>query len=500
MRTMMEWQKNRGALDGNAPFTGVPSSSALATERQPKYYQDAEWRKLDTETKMIQHQIANSQYTPEHPNRIRLEKDLKFAEELRSQREVQLNEQWNEQSNDLFGMVVTTPGPGDPNRKTDAAVLEYQLARTQQQEQILQAEFDKQQKEFKSLFEKVQVLQKEDDELKAKRELFNAVQERLDQKNMERNVPGSIEVLTRAYSSSRPTKDRRIVFTVMALLAGMGISGGIAFLRASRNQIVYAPNDMPVVMRAPFLGSVPLIHSPKLQNGPLAADLGEPNRSLLNESVRFARTALLSRLDTQNTTAILVTSSSPGTGKSSFTLMLGKSLAQAGKRVLLIDADFYKMTLSRWCGVMDTPGFIESLTDHRIDESRIVATDTPGLSVISAGRRGETPSVPEEMANGSLKACMAQLTRRHDFDMVLFDGAPMLPSADAAILAGQVDGTIMVEREHVSHRSHIADALGLLNSAGGRLLGTIFVGSIHREGYGYTYGYSYTRSGKTQES
>jgi succinoglycan biosynthesis transport protein ExoP len=316
---------------------------------------------------------------------------------------------------------------------------------------------------------------------------------------MERNVPGSIEVLTRAYSPTRPPRDRRIVFSVLALLVGLGVSCGITFLRASRSQVVYAPDDMPVAMRAPFLGNVPLVHVTKAQNSPLS-DVSEPNRSLLNESVRFARTALLSRLHSQNTTTILVTSSSPGTGKSTFTMMLGKSLAQAGKRVLMIDADFYKMTLSKWCDVLDKPGLVESLNNHAVDETRILPTETFGLSVLPAGQRGEDAMAPEELANGALKACIAQLGRRRDFDMILFDGSPMLPSADAAILAGQVDGTIMVEREHVSHRSRIADAIGLLCSSGGRLLGTIFVGSSHREGYGYGYGYGYTASGERRES
>jgi Mrp family chromosome partitioning ATPase/uncharacterized protein involved in exopolysaccharide biosynthesis len=497
-RALLEWQMNQ---DGNTPpVPGMDPSATTSAEKQPRYYQDAEWRRLDTEVKTIQHQIDISRYTREHPDRIRLEADLKFAQDLRRQRETQLSEQWNDQVDTSLGLAITTPRVGDPDRnRRDAGSLEHQLARAKQEEQLLQTEFEKQQAEFKALFESAQLLEKQNAELKSKRDLFAAVQERLNQKNMERNVPGSIEVLTRAYASSLPTKDRRVVFTIMALLAGLGVSGGITFLRASRNQVVYAPQDMPVAMRAPFLGNVPLIHGPKLQGGPLAATIDEPDRSILNESIRFARTALLSRLDMQNTTSIQVTSSSPGTGKSSFTLMLGKSLAQAGKKVLMIDADFYKMTLSRWCGVLETPGFIESLDHHRVDEGCVIATETPGLSVISAGRQGDVAKAAEELANGALKACMSQLTRRHDYDVILFDSAPMLPSADAAILAGRVDGTIMVEREHVSHRSHIAESISLLHSAGGHLLGTIFVGSIHREGYGYGYGYGYATSGERQE-
>ena len=64
--------------------------------------------------------------------------------------------------------------------------------------------------------------------------------------------------------------------------------------------------------------------------------------------------------------------------------------------------------------------------------------------------------------------------------------------ADATILSGQVDGTIMVERELVSQRPSLIDALARLDSAGGRLMGTVFVGSSESGNYGYGYGYGYS--------
>jgi len=84
---------------------------------------------------------------------------------------------------------------------------------------------------------------------------------------------------------------------------------------------------------------------------------------------------------------------------------------------------------------------------------------------------------------------------REQFNIILLDSSPILPVADATILSSQVDGTIMVERELVSRRANVVDALTRLHSAGGRLLGTVFVGSGGQEGYGYDYYYS-----KTSES
>jgi Mrp family chromosome partitioning ATPase len=84
---------------------------------------------------------------------------------------------------------------------------------------------------------------------------------------------------------------------------------------------------------------------------------------------------------------------------------------------------------------------------------------------------------------------MGQLAQQ--YDIVLLDGPPILPVADATILAAQVDGAIMVERGRVSRRADIAEAVAQLNLVSGRLLGTVFVGSPGREGYGYHDGYGY---------
>jgi capsular exopolysaccharide synthesis family protein len=365
---------------------------------------------------------------------------------------------------------------------------EYQLSLAQRDEQLLRAALEKQKVDFNDLFIRAQSLEREDTELQHKRELYNAVRQRLDQKNMERNVPASIEV-SPAYASTRPANDRRLVFTVMGLFAGLGLGGGVAFLRASRNQTIYAPKDMPQPAQTPFLGYVPLVHLRKLRRS--VCDEIEQNQFLLIDSVRVLRTALLSRLHGQGKTTVVVTSANEGTGKSSFTMVLGKSIAQAGRKVLLIDADLHKMTLSQRMQLLDKPGFRESLKDETAESLHVFPTETVGLDVMPAGQRSNGPIVLEEIANGAFKSCIGRLFERHGYDIILVDTPPIMPVADAIILAGQVDGTIMVEREHVSQRTEVANALVRLGSAGGRLLGTVFVGSVNHDHYGYGYSYGY---------
>jgi len=479
---VLEWEMGQAITDDS---NDVPLTPTGRMEKQPKYYEDAEWRKLDVDVRTIRHTIDTSMLTPKHPDRVRAEKDLEFAEELLRLREAQLDEQWRDRPENSAGVPITITGANDLAYKVEVGSMspEHQLARAKQEEQLLHAELKRQQTEFEGLFESAQLLDKENNALLHKRELFNAVRQRLDQKNMERNVPASIEVLMDAFVSSRPYNDRRIVFTAMVLVLGLGIGGGAAFLRASRNQAIYTPQDMPHPMQVPFLGYIPVARNRKSSDDEVD--------SATIESIRFVRTALLSRLDDQGSTTVLVTSADARTGKTTFTMMLGKSLAQVGKKVLMIDADFQKMTLTKRFNLPDKSGFVESLYCRSVDKRHIFPTETSSLSIVPAGKRGDDGAVFEEIANGAFKMCIDEL--RKQYNIILLDSPPILTLADTTILSSQVDGTIMVERELVSRRANVISALARLGSAGGRLLGTVFIGSDSHEKYGYSYHYSRPR-------
>jgi succinoglycan biosynthesis transport protein ExoP len=493
--TALKWQIQQIAVDSN----GVAAAPSIRAERQSKYYEDAEWQRLDLDVKRIQHMIATGIQGPNHPGRIRSENDLKFAEDLRQQRETQLDELWQERQKDMAARSLATTADGNnPSVIVGVTTPEHQLGLVQHEEQLLRAEFEKQKADFNDVFVLAQSLERENTELRHKRELYNAVRQRVDQKDIERNVPASIEVYP-AYASTRPANDRRIVFTVMGLFAGLGAGGALAFLRASRNQTIYAPRDMPQPAQTPFLGYVPLVHLRKLRKS--VCDEIEQSQFLLAESVRVLRTALLSRLQGQDKTTVIVTSANEGTGKSSFTMVLGKSIAQAGRKVLIIDADLHKTSLSKRMQLLDKPGFRESLEDKAGESLCVFPTETDGLEIMPAGQQRNGPVVLEEIANGAFKSCVGRLFERHGYDIILVDTPPILPVADAIILAGQVDGTVMVEREYVSQRTEVANALVRLASAGGRLLGTVFVGAVGHDHYGYGYGYRYGYNGKkTRES
>ncbi|MFC1634697.1 polysaccharide biosynthesis tyrosine autokinase [Planctomycetota bacterium] len=505
--------------------------------KQPKYYVDPDWRELELNVKNLRHQIATSGLTSKHPNMIQMQKNLEFAEEMLRLQEARLDEQWDNrledspeapititqwrnQSINVLGATVLTTNTGNPHLKQDFVPVtpldnqpmnelevfiantnrdapdleqglvsaEQQLAQAKRQEQFLNDELNKQQVEFDKLFDTAQSLTEENNALNRKRTLFDAVRQRLEQKNIERNVQdviAKVEVLTKAFAPSQPHSDRRIVFTAMALFVGLGVGGGVGFLRATRSQVIYSPKDMPYPMQVPFLGYMPIIPTQRSQRNSKSLCSGQQSQPHVVESIRHLRTALLSRLSGQGNTVVLITSAVAGTGKSHFTMMLGESLAQAGKKVLIIDADIHKMGLTQRFNLSGKPGFIETLRCKSVDKRRIFPTEIFGLSIMPAGKRRDNYAGFEEAANGAFKTCIDKM--RKQFNVILLDGSPILPVADAAILSNQVDGVIMVERELVSQRTSQIDAFDRLVSSGGHLLGTVFVGSGECKKYGYGY-------------
>ena len=487
IKSILEWRKDRADTDDSNDVTG-------SMKNQSAYYEDVEWRKLDIDVRTKQHNIENSLITSNHQDMVKAKKDLEFAKELIRRREAQLDGQWQNSPKNIAGLSTTITqrhnqlinGLGAPITNSNMIdfvfgeglrSVEDQLTEVKQMEQILTAELAKEQAEVEELFATAQLLDKEENELLQRREVFDAVRHRLDQKRMERDVPGSISILTQAFVSSMPQSDRRFVFTAMAIMMGLSIGGCAAYIRASRNQAIYAPKDMPYPIQALSLGNIPFIRKS-------VPDKIRQTQSQMEESVRVVRTTLLSRLNDRASTTILVTSSAAGTGKSTFTMKLGESLAQAGKKVLMIDADFRKMTLTRSFNLSGKLGFTESLCSRFINKRHIFPTETSGLSIMPAGKQVGDAKF-EQIANGAFKACIGQLSKQ--FNIVLLDSVPILPVADAVILSNQVDGTIMVEREIVTRRANVTNAIARIGSAGGYLFGTVFVGSGNGEDYGYEY-------------
>jgi uncharacterized protein involved in exopolysaccharide biosynthesis len=215
---VLEWKSTQTNLDHQ---NNKSVDSTVIKEKKPRYHEDSEWRNLDRNYRTLKHNLETSELEPNNPEIIRAKKDVEFAMELRKLREVQLDEQWDDRQEKIkSAALIKTAGDSEDEVLNS---LEFQLARAKEEKKLLIAELEKQKEDFKVRFADAQSLENESNELQHKRKLFEAVRQRLDQKNMESNAQAPIEILSPAFAPSEPQKDRRILYTTIVL--GLNIVG-----------------------------------------------------------------------------------------------------------------------------------------------------------------------------------------------------------------------------------------------------------------------------------
>jgi capsular exopolysaccharide synthesis family protein len=272
----------------------------------------------------------------------------------------------------------------------------------------------------------------------------------------------------------------------LGALVGLAIGIGIAVLRAVLDTRIRTPRDVELVTDSPLIGAI--AYDPKAKERPLIvhADPLSPRA----ESFRALRTNL-QFLDMGGRSAFVVTSSVPSEGKSTTTINLAIALADAGKRVALIDADLRKPKVADYLGIEGGVG----LTDVLIGRTRLGDVMLPwgkrSLYVLPAGK---IPPNPSELLGSKQMHTLLEVLER-DFDVVLCDAPPLLPVTDAAILAKATSGAIVVVAASRTNRHQLTRAVEALGTAGAGIAGIVLAmvptrGPDAYYSYGYSYGYA----------
>ncbi len=183
---------------------------------------------------------------------------------------------------------------------------------------------------------------------------------------------------------------------------------------------------------------------------------------------------------------VVITSSVPAEGKSTTACNLAIALAQAGSRVLLVEADLRRPKVAEYLRVDGSRG----LTDVLIGAAAAGQHDRP-LAARSAGlpARRHDPAQPQRAARLTPDGRPPDGTRRR-YDVILLDAPPLLPVTDAAILATAADGAILVARSGKTRKEQVEHSADALRQVNARLLGTVlnFAPQRKRRGYGDGYG------------
>ena len=210
-------------------------------------------------------------------------------------------------------------------------------------------------------------------------------------------------------------------------------------------------------------------------------------KAIGSEAFRTLRTNLQFTSPDHELKTILITSVGPADGKSTVSANLAVAWAQSDARVALVGCDLRKPVLHKMFHIENAPGLTGYLTGSASLKEVIKPSGINGLDVIPAG---PVPPNPAELLQS--KAMANTITQlREQYDIVIFDGAPTIAVTDAAVMASQVDGTVLVIRAHQVPKDVVLHAKTLLDQANARLLGVVLNGVRPQDQKNFHYYYYY---------
>lgn len=255
-----------------------------------------------------------------------------------------------------------------------------------------------------------------------------------------------------------------MVGLVLGLLAGLGMALLLEMLENS----VATQSDVEERLGLAFLGVVPRIEG---NRQPKERDLfvhREPKSSVA-ECCRAIRTNLLFMSPDKPFKTMVVTSSGPQEGKSTTCINLGVAMAQSGNRVLLLDTDMRRPRLHRAFGVPNELGISSLVVGEGSLESAVKSTEVPGLFVLPCGPLPPNPA--ELLHTQAFAELLKQVAGK--FDRVILDSPPINAVADAAVLATQTDGVLLVLKAGKTNREAARRALRQLADVQARMYGAV---------------------------
>jgi capsular exopolysaccharide synthesis family protein len=296
---------------------------------------------------------------------------------------------------------------------------------------------------------------------------------------------------------SRPAPKRSFA---VALLLGLAMGIGLAMFWDWMDDRLRSADEVRTSLQLPVLGVVPqmpAVVSPTVTAQKVVLD----PTSDVAEAYRSLRTAIYFGAPKDRSKTILVTSPTPGDGKTTTAANLACVMAQAGKRVLLVDADLRSPRQHIVFGVKPTALGLSGVLSGQVDWERAVqTTPLPGLELMQCGPK---PRNPSEMLNSpEFSELLEMLTDK--YDQVIIDSPPVMGLADARIIAASCDLTILVLRAEKTTRKLSTMARDGLAAVGAHVLGVI-VNDVPRksESYydgAYAYGHSYVERPTEQPS
>jgi polysaccharide biosynthesis transport protein len=332
----------------------------------------------------------------------------------------------------------------------------------------------------------------------------------------------NVNVIDRAVPHFLPIKPKIVFNLALGLILGLGLGVGIAFLQAHFDTTLKTVEEIDRFLGLPALAMIPAVDSLSElvvggnhnNNGhglmlPEVLDTSQMSRSeapwyRIDKQIQQKYSPLVEAFRTLGSSvmleavgrkkvlrSIVVTSSQPGEGKTTVSVNLAIALAQQGSRVILVDADLRRPAVHRALGfrnIRGLSGYLSGLNDWA---SCVLPGLSPGLDTLPAGRSAMNPIAL--LSSTRMRILISQLLEEYDY--LIIDSPALMPNLmDARVLAGLVDGSLMVVRSGMAPRDYVIRARKLLTNVVGVVLNSMDVRAME-DYYGYnSYGYGNDRT------
>jgi len=276
----------------------------------------------------------------------------------------------------------------------------------------------------------------------------------------------NVRIIDPAEQPRSPMSPNRSLNMTMGVFGGLGLGLVLAFFFEYFDDRIKNPEEIKAYLDLPVLGMLPAIHGMADRVYPTLNGASWPK---LTEAFRTLRTNVIFSSAEQGCRSVVVTSTGPNEGKTLVSSNFAISLAEAGLRVLVIDADMRRPQQHKVFQIEQEPGLSNLLVGGIKPSQVIQKTAIPGLWILPAGR---IPPNPAELL-GSARFLEFFRSFSEHFDWVVIDTPPVMAVADAAPVAHAVTGVLFVVRAEAVSRYAAQQAIEQLDNTRAHIIGAV---------------------------
>lgn len=457
---------------------------------------------LETERMMLLQNNPSLRNNPQsEPQLVRLNNEIQV---LKSEINRLANELIGDESDVFIGFLNSEDG-GMTNRIIELRqrLIELRIEESQlnAQEEVLNARMEEENQFFEGLPENMIQLARLRRNTQVNEQLYSTISQQYTQTSLWKQTQfGAGSPLDYGVTPNYPSGPNRTRYIMVGFLFGMMLSVGFVFTRENLNRKIDGTEKLRKT-GFPLLAIIPDLSKH-------VESRFEGKRKVMIEGKQIS-TAWSALIDTISPVAesyrrlhnnivyadpdnkfqtILITSSKKGEGKTTVSINLAVTLAEAGKKILVIDTDLRRPAIHDFTGEAREPGVVEVFYDSKPSEIAIKPTIAPGVHLLTAGR--SIPNPAAVMQSAKLRDLLNSV--KESYDHVIIDTPPYGVITDAAPLMKMADAVVIVTRFGETQTNELTHTIENLKRINANIAGTVVTAYKHRESADYYYSNEYT--------